>query len=209
MSDWITMALSALLVIITGIYAFLTYRLARSSDRSAAASERAAASAADAAEQSRAGLEVQRAALAVQRANQPMGFVLGDAGPFESGFGFVLRTDGGSYLVREVRLLNITFKPLDHDHAGYTFGTDQQLTPSRGTLPAQLDPPDHLLFEVENADSLAQHAFGQGRWMVAWWNVVVTCSFSEDDPATRRVVVWSDRDMGESHERAIRGAPPA
>lgn len=204
MSDPVLVILNALLVVVTATYAWITFNLARSSDRSAAAGERAAASAAEAAEQSRAAVEVQRAALAVQRASQPMGFVLGAAGPFDSGFGFVLRTDGGSYLVREVNLQNITFKPLGTDHPGVTFGMDLALQPRQGALPMQLDPPDSLVFEVPDAAALAERALGDADWGVEWWNVLVLCSFSENDPAVRRVLAWS-QGRGQSIDRTMRG----
>lgn len=204
MSDWIAIGLSALLVLITAVYAGLTHRLARASDRSAAASEAAAISAAQAAEHSRVALETQKATLAVQRSTQPMGFVLGAAGPFESGFGFSLRTDGGSYLVRAVRLQNLTLKPAYRDDPGVTYGQDTPLEPTEGSLPRQLDPPDHLLFEVPAFESMAKGAYRDEEVVVAWWNVIVECSFSEDDPVRTRVRVWSDLELGAQFDPSTR-----
>src|SRR5690606_32660248 len=134
------------LVGVTGWYAYLTHQLSASADRSARASEDAARHAAAAAEASQQGLEVQKAALAVQRASQPMGFRVHAAGPMASGFGFALMTDGGSYLVRGVRLQNMTFKAVGREDSGHTFGQDTPLIPHDAAYPIQLDPPDALIF---------------------------------------------------------------
>ena len=167
MAQWILVVANVVLVLITGTYVILTHRLAVAGERSAAASEQAALSAASAARASHESVEVQRASVAIQRASQGMNFVIGGAGPFDSGFGFVLRTDGGSYFVREVSLQNITFKSINSPQdAGFTYGTDQVLTPSGRTLPSQLDAPDHLTFEVTNAATLGQGALGGKEWTV-------------------------------------------
>lgn len=191
MSDWVMVPINAVLVAITAVYAFLTYRLAKASDRAAAASERAAAHAEAAARASQDSVDIQRANLAVQRANQPMRFKMHPAGPFASGFGFSLQTDGGSYFVREVSLQNLTVTGVGGSDPGYTLGTDQLLVPTSGTLPRQLDEPDSLTFEVPNARLFAERNLGPVAWSVAWWTCLVSCSFSEDDPVVRRVDVRS------------------
>lgn len=191
MFDWITVGSSALLVVITGVYAGLTYRLARATERSARATEAAAASAESAAEQSLTALEIQKATFAMQRSAQTMGFVLGDAGPFSSGFGFSLKTDGGSYLLHSVHLENLTLRPELQEIPGLTYGLDTLLEPTDGSFPRQLAASDRLLFEVPNFESMAKSAFPEDQVVVAWWSIVVECSFSEEDPVRTRVRVRS------------------
>lgn len=177
------------LVVITGIYAALTYSVARSGRRSAEASQEAADAAQTAATASQEALALQRAAVTMASHTQAFSFNMGPAGPFEGGFGFALLTDGNSYLVHAVTLENLTFAA-SGDEPGLTFGLGTALSPVREVLPYQLDGPDHLLFEVD-ANSLAAQRFPESDWHIKWWDCIVSCSLSHDDPAIRRVVVRS------------------
>lgn len=92
---WLLLSTIAL-VLIAGVYAFLTYGVVKANRRAAEASETSSSAALEAARASQEALTLQRTEVAAHSNTHPFEFEMNQAGGHDMAFGFSLRTRGDS-----------------------------------------------------------------------------------------------------------------
>lgn len=190
-STTVSLAANVALVVVTGVYVVLTWRLARSS-REAASS--AAESATAAAESARA----QRAAIETEAYQRHAWFKTGGGGASYDRWEIGVRPLVGAYLLRKVVLRDFQFMPEEpHENgvqSGVSVDVHQELVPKEGTLPRLVDEVEGVMFVVDVA-GLAREAMPGRKWRIDNWSCEVTYSLSEFSDAQRRVIVYRDHKM--------------
>lgn len=180
-ASWIAIWVNALLVIVTAVYAGLTWRLAKSSKEAALASADSA--------------RTQRAAVEAEANRRHAWFKTAGGGPSSHEYEIVIRPLLGAYFLRKVVLQELTLEPLSAEE-GETDRSSQlevnhQLFPKDGEGTLFVDEAEGAWFTVDFV-ALIGDACPENQWRVKGWSCMVTFSLSEFSESNRRVAVYSD-----------------